>query len=256
MLFTKNAIFTTVVNIGVFVNRLEYFTMDRQEAKVMDESADRSSPFQREIIKYIGAKTIVEIGVAWGSTTKYLCEGAKETGGHVYGFDIWSTHGLNNQFNTIGGKDKVEEHLKNHGLDNYTLTQIDSFSQEFKELLPKMCPKIDFCFIDGCHSYDGVKNDFELVYPLLSDGGVIVFDDTTWIDGTREFTLDLRTKYNDGTFDLVDLPRKLHGPNLFGQSFLFKRNRLNYPIGEICGSPSTMDKIILKEREWLEAEKK
>lgn len=38
--------------------------------------------------------------------------------------------------------------------------------------------KIDFLFIDGDHSYDGVKKDFELYSKLLSDNGIIILHDT------------------------------------------------------------------------------
>ena len=38
--------------------------------------------------------------------------------------------------------------------------------------------KIDFLFIDGDHSYEGVKKDFELYSNLLTDNGVIVINDT------------------------------------------------------------------------------
>lgn len=38
--------------------------------------------------------------------------------------------------------------------------------------------KIDFLFIDGDHSYDGVKKDFELYSKILSNNGVIVLHDT------------------------------------------------------------------------------
>lgn len=38
--------------------------------------------------------------------------------------------------------------------------------------------KIDFLFIDGDHSYEGVKTDFELYSKLLVDNGLIVLHDT------------------------------------------------------------------------------
>jgi cephalosporin hydroxylase len=39
------------------------------------------------------------------------------------------------------------------------------------------CDKYDLIFIDGDHSYDGVKNDFNLYKSLLSDRGYIAFHD-------------------------------------------------------------------------------
>jgi predicted O-methyltransferase YrrM len=37
--------------------------------------------------------------------------------------------------------------------------------------------KLDFLFIDGDHSYKGVKRDFELYLPLVREGGIIAFHD-------------------------------------------------------------------------------
>jgi hypothetical protein len=45
--------------------------------------------------------------------------------------------------------------------------------------------KIDFLFIDGDHSYEGVKKDFELYSTILSEKGIIMLHDT---DGEYEET--------------------------------------------------------------------
>ena len=36
---------------------------------------------------------------------------------------------------------------------------------------------VDFLLIDGDHTYDGVKQDFEMYAPLVRDGGLVVFHD-------------------------------------------------------------------------------
>lgn len=37
--------------------------------------------------------------------------------------------------------------------------------------------KIDFLFLDGDHSYEGIKQDFEWYSPLVKSGGVVAFHD-------------------------------------------------------------------------------
>ena len=37
--------------------------------------------------------------------------------------------------------------------------------------------KVDFLFIDGDHTYEGVKRDFEMYSPLVREGGIIAFHD-------------------------------------------------------------------------------
>ncbi len=45
--------------------------------------------------------------------------------------------------------------------------------------------KVDFLFIDGDHSYEGVKKDFEMYSPLVKNGGMMAFHDI--VDGPEAF---------------------------------------------------------------------
>lgn len=38
-------------------------------------------------------------------------------------------------------------------------------------------PSIDFLFIDGDHTYEGVRQDYEMYSPLVRSGGVVAFHD-------------------------------------------------------------------------------
>lgn len=202
------------------------------------------------------AKSFVEIGVNKGETTVSLCEAAKNTGGHVYGFDLWDRHGLLNQFASRGSEEIVDELLKNAGFDNYTLTKINTFSKEFKDVVKETTGgTVDIAFIDGCHSYRGCLNDLQAVYPLLTESGIVVFHDTQRIDGCREFIYDLRTKYYDGTYDIFDLPGGYKN-RMMGISFLVKRSlpTLQIPIDQICGSLSSPGVIEQNELDWYNNE--
>jgi hypothetical protein len=194
-----------------------------------------------------------------------LCRGAKLRGGKVYGYDLWDTHGLNNQFEHWSSKEKCEAYLQSKGHTNFELTKINSRTPEFAELIKSKHPSIDLAYIDGCHSYDGIKNDFDVIYPLLSECGVIVFHDTLKIDGCREFMIDLRTKFFDGTYDLITFP---WGSMFYsdgnvvnrrtGISVLTKRSfaTLDLPIDEQCNLDEHFNDIYVKEEEWYEAELK
>ena len=222
-----------------------------------DNSAIEQGNLFKSLIVLNRCKTIVEIGVAFAATTKYLCEAANIIQGNVYGYDIWEIHGLNKQFIQLSSKEYCEKYLTNHGFNNFQLTKINSKTEEFKNLINKNHKEIDFCFIDGCHSYLGIKNDFDVIYPLLSSTGIIAFHDTLRIDGCREFIIDLRTKYNDGTFDIVDFPFG-SGPRRVGITLLVKRSFAtdNLKIDETCGSISSSEEIYLKEKEWYKEQVK
>jgi predicted O-methyltransferase YrrM len=52
---------------------------------------------------------------------------------------------------------------------------------------------IDFLFIDGDHSYEGVKQDYELYAPLVRDGGIVALHDVGAADapGVTQFWSEL-----------------------------------------------------------------
>tara|TARA_B100000809_G_scaffold205109_1_gene206732 strand:- start:529 stop:1200 length:672 start_codon:yes stop_codon:yes gene_type:complete len=208
-------------------------------------------PLLQGLIYLNQCKVILEIGVAGASATIHLCEGAKQTGGTVYGYDVWSPHGLKTQFPAFASKEHCEQKLTKEGYSNFLLTKIDTTTQEFKDIINERHPSIDFAFIDGCHSYQGVKNDFSIVYPKLSVAGIIAFHDTLRIDGCREFMHDLRTIYNDGTYDIVDFPFG-NQERRVGVSLLVKRSYpiIDIPIDELCNLTDRKELIYQKEIDY------
>lgn len=210
-------------------------------------------PLLMSLVQFNKCKVIVEVGVCLGDSTDYLCQGAKFNNGHVHGFDLWDIHGLWNQFPQYSTKQKVEEKLKELGHYNFTLHKVNTKSSNFRNLIKEL-DKIDFAFIDACHSYEGISNDFNVVFPYMADGGIVVFHDTAAIDGCREFIIDLRTTLNDGNYDIVDFP--YGGINRRCGLTILKKRTLNHGamIDEICGSPSSPDVIYEKEKNWFDNE--
>jgi predicted O-methyltransferase YrrM len=64
--------------------------------------------------------------------------------------------------------------------------------------------QVDFLFIDGDHSYDGVKADFEDYRDLVKAGGLIALHDISWSDrdayAVRRFWNELRPRYEHEEF--------------------------------------------------------
>lgn len=59
---------------------------------------------------------------------------------------------------------------------------------------------LDLLFIDGDHSYEGVKRDFELYSPLVAPDGLIVFHDIVdgppeYVGGVHRFWSEIRQRY-------------------------------------------------------------
>jgi len=61
--------------------------------------------------------------------------------------------------------------------EDFHFLNADSQSIDTFEKVKSICPQFDFIFIDGDHSYEGVKRDFELYKQLLSPRGYIAFHD-------------------------------------------------------------------------------
>lgn len=59
------------------------------------------------------------------------------------------------------------------------LIRADSHSPDTLEGVKRILDgkKVDFLFIDGDHSYDGVRKDFEMYSPLVRKGGIVAFHD-------------------------------------------------------------------------------
>ena len=52
----------------------------------------------------------------------------------------------------------------------------DSHNPDTAQLIKEYAP-FDFIFIDGDHTYEGVKKDFEMYAPMLVEGGIVGFHD-------------------------------------------------------------------------------
>lgn len=70
----------------------------------------------------------------------------------------------------------VQSHYMMYGED-FKLFVANSQTEETKNKVKEFCPQYDLIFIDGDHSYEGVKRDFELYQELLSPRGHIIFHD-------------------------------------------------------------------------------
>jgi predicted O-methyltransferase YrrM len=117
---------------------------------------------------------IMEIGTAKGATLLSWCRIASE---HIISVDL--EHGIHG-----GGYPTVKQQLYReftHGRSGLRLdlfqdnSQIEATRQKVEAELEGT--KLDVLFIDGDHSYEGVKKDFELWSPLVRPGGIILFHD-------------------------------------------------------------------------------
>lgn len=140
-------------------------------------------------------KTILEIGTDKGGSLFSLCKLAPHDamiisldlpdGDERGGYPKW--------------KDSIYMMFKK---DNQRLLLLrgDSHSEEMLKQVQEVLNgrKFDFVFIDGDHSYEGVKQDFEMYSPLVNDGGIITFHDIASQEAKEGVPLlwnEIKTKY-------------------------------------------------------------
>ena len=139
------------------------------------------------LIKEMPPTVTVDLGVDYGYSLIAL---AHNNPGRVYGIDGFEGDEWTGVRDTYS---YVDERIKTLELNNVTL--IRGF---FDDVYPAWNTPIDILHIDGFHSYEAVKNDYDKWSRFVVDSGVIMFHDTNAIDprfGVKRF------------FGEIDLPK-------------------------------------------------
>jgi predicted O-methyltransferase YrrM len=127
-----------------------------------------------KIFKEKKPKYILEIGTANGGTLFNFCKIAPDDA-TIISVDLPE--------GPFGGgypewKIPIYQAFKKENQKLYLLRK-DSHQKETLDEVLKILNgnQLDFLFIDGDHSYEGVKKDFEMYSPLVRKGGIIAFHD-------------------------------------------------------------------------------
>ena len=120
-----------------------------------------------EAVKAIKPKTIVEIGTCNGGT-----------------FFIWANLASELAITCDLNISKIRDELYSafpppDSKCNVISLAGDSHKQEFLETVKKALDgkQVDFLFIDGDHTEEGVRSDYNMYSPLVRSGGIIAFHD-------------------------------------------------------------------------------
>jgi predicted O-methyltransferase YrrM len=137
--------------------------------------------FQRllEKVQQLRPKAMLEIGTANGGSLFALARVCSPDA-HVISVDL-----PNGSFG--GGYTRWKIPLFNafaYGTQRLDLIRDDSHdSRTFDDVKARLGGRLlDFIFIDGDHTYDGVRRDLELYEPLVRPGGMIAFHDIVALD--------------------------------------------------------------------------
>ena len=159
---------------------METFKFDRKIIYPKDPTAS-----EKRIQQYIGyygikydickkqnPKTIVEVGVRAGYSAWCFLQACPDA--HYIGFDANNgTHGGQ------GGVDGRYFKWAKHILKDYSHELINLDTQKVQDL---NLSNIDFFHVDGDHTIEGVQHDLDLALKCISDTGLILIDDITYLD--------------------------------------------------------------------------
>lgn len=123
-----------------------------------------------EEISHLQPTNAMEIGSYLGGTLFVLCQLA-QADARILSLDLYRGN--------LGGARKLIYYSFLRGRQKLHIVTGDSHSAATQSGITKRlgASKLDFLFIDGDHSYDGVKRDFEMYSPLVRPGGLIAFHD-------------------------------------------------------------------------------
>mgnify|MGYP001812718286 FL=1 len=123
------------------------------------EVGEEAAKLLVDLIVGAGAKTIVELGTCFGYSTLFLASAAKQTGGRVYTYELAAEK-----------QAYAKERLVEAGLADH----VDWCLGDAVALLEEQPGPVDFVFIDLWK--DLYIPCFEILYPHLADGAIVVAD--------------------------------------------------------------------------------
>jgi predicted O-methyltransferase YrrM len=129
------------------------------------------------ICKLFRIETYLEIGVHNGSSMSYIV--SEEQTKKCYGIDLFDdtisrySHDnlmLNNSYQNILNNNINSQInlIKGNSFDKTTITELENKINK---------ESVDLLFIDGDHTYEGIKNDFINYYKFVKKNGFIIIDD-------------------------------------------------------------------------------
>lgn len=131
-------------------------------------------PFGYDLVAGLRPKLLVELGTSTGMSYFGFCQSMKEhqIDGLCYAVDTWEGDAHTGAYdNSIYELVNTHNRRHYHGFSYLLRMRFDEAITHFDD------NSIDLLHIDGFHTYEAVKEDFDTWYPKVKPGGIILFHD-------------------------------------------------------------------------------
>jgi hypothetical protein len=152
-------------------------------------------PFAYWVIEKLKPSTFVELGTHTGNSYFSFCQSIQEnkTKTKAFAVDTWEgdAHAGSYDDSIFDGVNRTN--LEYRSFSTLLRTTFDSALEQFED------GSVDLLHIDGLHTYEAVKHDFETWLPKMSNNGVVLFHDTNVLRddfGVFQLWSELSNKYN------------------------------------------------------------
>ena len=194
---------------GALSMRLEQFFQDHNLGMVLMRPIARlvrpfawvgHLHFAQVLINLMRPRVVVELGTHTGNSFCAFCQAVEMDGldARCYAVDTWIGDAHAGYYN-----DNVYANLSLY-IENVYGKFARMLRMTFEEALSQFEDgSIDLLHIDGLHSYEAVRHDFEAWAPKLSPRGVVLFHDTRVLDrgfGVHRLWAALRAKHSGFEF--------------------------------------------------------
>lgn len=195
-----------------------------------------------DFIRVFKPEKTLEIGMAYGVSTLFLCQALRDNGGGSHtAIDPLEE----SEFRSVGLLNVERANLRH-------LLQLHQAPSDL--VLPQLCTenkRFDFAFIDGWHLFDFTLVDFYYIDKLLEIGGHVAFDDL-WMPGIRKvISFILKNK----PYKLVSIPSRYPAP-LWKRVLRVGRRVAQNPLGRnwmlnfLPNNVAFLKKVAADDRTW------
>ena len=173
MLNYKNK--ATLSYFETFPNTEEFYSASEPGAPLCLQTRQELTQLL-EVIDQLQPKTIVEIGVNYGGSLYQWMKHLKPKT-TIIAIDIKGGPFCSVDYNQHPPDYSNFNRWAEEFNQDFHMIWGNSSLEETRDSVLKITNSIDFLFIDGDHSYPGVKKDFILYRPLVNHGGLIALHD-------------------------------------------------------------------------------